>query len=190
MAIDLGTGDGRLPWTLAREAPDRLFVGIDAHAAGLRELSGRAFRLRLRNLLYVRAAVEDLPRELAGAADRVSVVLPWGSLLRAVALPDPGVLGGIRRLCREDARFTVVLAVDAERDRAEHARLGLPPMGDGHLTEALPRAYEEAGFRVRSVRRLDAEALRVWPTTWARTLAHGRPRSVFQIEARGVRTGP
>lgn len=63
----MGTGDGRLPYALAREAPERLFVGIDANAAGLRERSGRAERAGA-NVVYVRAAVEDLPPELAGYA--------------------------------------------------------------------------------------------------------------------------
>ena len=82
MSIDLGTGDGRLPAVLAREAPERLFVGVDASAAGMRERSGRACRSHVPNLLFVRAAVEALPPELTGIADDVTVVLPWGSLRR------------------------------------------------------------------------------------------------------------
>jgi hypothetical protein len=54
----------------------------------MRELSARALHKRLSNLINVRAAVEDLPPALAGVADQVSVVLPWGSLLAAVALPS------------------------------------------------------------------------------------------------------
>jgi tRNA G46 methylase TrmB len=85
VTIDLGTGDGRLPYVLARDTPDRLFVGIDANAAGLCRFSGRADRERLGNLVYVRAAAESLPSELTVVADRVKVILPWGSLLAAVA---------------------------------------------------------------------------------------------------------
>jgi ubiquinone/menaquinone biosynthesis C-methylase UbiE len=88
--LDLGTGDGRLPFTMAREAPGRLFIGLDANAAGARELSGRAFRARMPNLLYVRAAVENLPAELAGLADRVSIRV-WNIELRADH--SPVVLG-------------------------------------------------------------------------------------------------
>lgn len=76
-------------------------MGVDASAAGLREFSGGALRERLDNAVFVRAAVESLPRELAAAADRVTVVLPWGTLLAAVAMPSVAVLRGIREISGE-----------------------------------------------------------------------------------------
>ena len=182
MSLDLGTGDGRLPYALGRQTPQRLFVGIDANAAGLRKLSGRAAREGLGNVLYVRAAVEDLPLELAGVADRVTVLLPWGSLLAAVARPCVPALAGIRALCEPGASLSVILSV-AERDLAEARRLGLPPLDGAHLQGHLAAGYAAAGFTVSSVRPLDLDQLARWPSTWARRLAHGKPRPVFQVEA-------
>ena len=181
MSLDLGTGDGRLPYTLGRLGPERLFVGIDANVAGLRELSGRAVRERLANVIYVRASVEDPPVELAGAADRVTVVLPWGSLLAAVARPHGPALAAIRSLCQPEAVLSVVVSV-AGRDLREAQRLGLPPLDGRHLQD-LAAAYAAAGFAVTSVRPLDRDELAAWPSTWARRLAHGQPRPVFQIDA-------
>jgi 16S rRNA (adenine(1408)-N(1))-methyltransferase len=181
--MDLGTGDGRLPDRRARRCPKRLFIGVDANARGLREVSGRAIRDRVQNLLFVRSAVETLPPELTGSADRVTVVLPWGSLLAAVARPVLPVLRGIRRLCQPRASVTVVLALDPERDRAEHARIGLPLLDLAYLRGELADRYAMAGFVPFAVRRVSAEELAEWPSTWCKRLAHGRPRSVFQIEA-------
>jgi 16S rRNA (adenine(1408)-N(1))-methyltransferase len=172
-----------LPCVLARRSPDRLFIGLDANVAALREVSGRAFRSGPANVLYARAAVEDLPRQLFGVADQVTVVLPWGSLLAAVAGPDEVLLRGIRRLCRDDARLAIVLALDPDRDRAEWIRLGLPRLDAAHLNGPLAAAYAEAGFVLKSVRPLGAPELAAWPSTWARKLAHGRPRSCFRVEA-------
>src|SRR5262245_60035341 len=101
---------------------------MDSNAAGLRELSGRAFRDGLPNLVYVRASVEALPVELSGIADRVTLVLPWGSLLASVARPLVEPLLGVRALCRPGGRLTVVLAPHAVRDVEETRRLGLPPL--------------------------------------------------------------
>lgn len=171
---------------LARQQPERLFIGVDANVSALRELSGRAVRSRMRNLVFVRAAAEDLPPELAGVADRVSVVLPWGSLLAAVARPIPAALQGIRRLCRQGARLTVVLAIDPSRDGGEAARLGLPALDDEHFDGPLAAAYAAAGFAIESVRSLTAADLAGWPSTWARRLAHAHPRSVFQLRAGAV----
>ena len=154
--------------------------------AALRKVSGRAARAGLGNLIYVRAAVETLPPELLAVADRVSVILPWGSLLAAVARPSVAVLQGVRALCGAGALLTVVVSVDAARDLAEAGRLGLPLLDSAHLAGPLAAGYAAAGLAVASVRPLDADQLARWPSTWARRLAHGRPRAVFQIEARAL----
>jgi len=141
VTIDLGTGDGRLPYVLGRDTPDRFFVGIDANAAALRRFSGRADRERVGNLVYVRAAAETLPSELTGVADSVTTILHWGSLLAAAARPSAEVLRSIRALCQPGATLTVVFGLDAVRDRAEAARLGLPPLDERHLRGALASGY-------------------------------------------------
>lgn len=189
MSVDLGTGDGRAPWTWAREDPGRLFIGVDANAAGLREYSGRAIREGLANLLYVRAAVEGLPSELRGIADRVTAILPWGSLLGAVARPSVEVLRGIGKLCRPGATLTIVLGSDPVRDQAELRRLGLPNLEAAHVASQIEADYAVAGFALGSVRPMKTAELARWPSTWARRLAHGSDRSFLQIEAR-VRTRP
>jgi predicted RNA methylase len=184
VTIDLGTGDGRLPYALALKSPDRLFVGVDASAAALRARSERAVRARLENLLYVRAAVEALPCELSGVADRITVVLPWGSLLATVARPSVGLLRHVRSLCQTDATLSLILAVEDGRDRVELHRLAVPALDDAHLHGALRAGYAEAGFELTRVHRLPAAELSRWPSTWARRLAHARDRAVITIDAR------
>jgi hypothetical protein len=151
----------------------------------MREYSGRALRDRLGNVLYVRASLEDAPSELAGVADALTVVLPWGGLLAAVARPEPSALATIRGLCRRDAAVDIVLAVDPERDRAEIRRLGLPSPDDGFAGRLAPD-YEAAGFRLMTVRPLRREQLACWPSTWSRRLAYAHPRSVVHVAARAV----
>jgi hypothetical protein len=115
-------------------------------------------------------------------ADRVTVVLPWGSLLGAVARPDVRLLGHIRALCQPHARLTVVFSV-GERDQAEARRLALPAFEPGHLHGDLPGGYAASGFHVMQARALALDDLSRWPSTWARRLAHGERRPVFQIDA-------
>ena len=182
--IDLGTGDGRLPYVLARQTADRLFLGLDASLPGLRDISTRAARAGVANLIYVRASIEDLPAELAGVADQVTAILPWGSLLAAFARPVVPLLQNVRRLCAPGAALTVVVAVDPQRDRTEILRLGLPVLDAAHFAGALAAGYADGGFAVTSVRALTSEELARWASSWARRLAFGRPRRVFQIEAR------
>jgi 16S rRNA (adenine(1408)-N(1))-methyltransferase len=186
VSLDLGTGDGRLPLAWAREQPQRLFIGLDANAKGLRLVSGRASRERTANLLYVRAAVESLPRELDGIADRVTVVLPWGSLLAAVALPTLESLRRVRAACQPGAELTVVLGTDPARDRAELQRLGLPSLEADALATRVEAGYRDAGFRIERVRPLPAAELQHFRSSWARRLAFGGARAFVQLGARAV----
>jgi 16S rRNA (adenine(1408)-N(1))-methyltransferase len=128
--------------------------------------------------------VEALPSELTGVADRVTVVLPWGSLLAAVACPFTDSLRGVRRLCRPRGRLTIVLATHPVRDVEETRRLGMPPWDPSSLAATLVRSYADAGLDLVRVRTLDAvQALR-WRSTWTRRLAHAGDRSFVEIEAR------
>jgi 16S rRNA (adenine(1408)-N(1))-methyltransferase len=161
---------------------------VDACAAALRGRSARAARVRQGNVLYVRAAVEDLPPELTGLADRVTVVLPWGSLLVAMAGPSSPVLPRVRGLCQPGARLTVVLGIDHARDRTECLRLGLPAIDLAHLHGPLAEAYAAAGFERVSARALTATELARWPSTWARRLGRDPARTLFQLDARAAAT--
>ena len=171
---------------MARQKADRLFVGLDANLSGLRHVSTRAARAGLTNLVYVRASIEDLPAELAGVADEVTAILPWGGLLAAFANPVVPLLRNVRGLCARGAALTVVLGVDPQRDLAEVLRLGLPVMDARHFAGVLAAGYAEAGFEVTSVRAQTSEDLARWPSSWAKRLAFGRPRPVFQVEARAA----
>jgi hypothetical protein len=128
-----------------------------------------------------------LPSELTGVADRVTVILPWGSLLAAVALPVVHTLRGIRTLCPPSAVLSVVLASAPLRDRSEWTRLGLPSASPLEREAEIAGAYAAAGFTVTGVRSVAAPEIAHLPSSWARRLAHGTDRAFWRIEARAVR---
>jgi 16S rRNA (adenine(1408)-N(1))-methyltransferase len=178
--VDFGTGDGSFVLRTARRRPDTLVVGVDANGAGLAEASRRALAKPARggvaNALFGVLALEQAPGELVGLADELTVLLPWGSLLAAVARGE--ALGGLRELCRPDARVCFVLGYAAELDPGA---AGLPDLDDA---AGLERAYREAGFTVvvRPVTRNDVRAL---GTTWAQKLAFSPvPRRFVAVRGR------
>jgi hypothetical protein len=114
----------------------------------------------------------------------VSVVLPWSSLLAAVASPSVAALRGVRGLCQPGAALEVVLGVDPLRDRAELARLGLGAMHVAALEIRLAEGYARAGFALTSVTPVASGELARWPSTWSRRLARGREHLALRIEAR------
>lgn len=139
------------------------FVGLDAIADNLRDASRRAAP----NSLFLRLALEDAPGELAGFADRLTVLFPWGSLLRAVAQAEPAGLSALRGICRTgaDVRFVFELQSDPR---------------------LLERAYRDAALAVSGTA-LPIESARALPTTWAKKLGFaGKPRSLWDFRGRAI----
>ncbi|HEY8460936.1 MAG TPA: class I SAM-dependent methyltransferase [Blastocatellia bacterium] len=187
--IDLGTGDGSFVFHSARRRPDRFYIGIDAQSSALEKISEKIHRKPAKggapNVLFIQAAVEDLPSELDGVADEVHAHFPWGSLLRALALGDEAVLRNLRRVCAPGGWLEVVMALDPERDRAEIERLELSPLSLEFLETTLIPRYRAASFEAVEYGSLPASE---WPhlqTSWAKRL-RGAARPLTYLIARAV----
>ena len=148
---------------MARLEPRVLFVGVDAIADNLRDASRRASQ----NSLFGRLALEDAPGELAGFADRLTVLFPWGSLLRALFVPELDGLARLRAICRPHADVRFLFELDSD-------------------PSALERCYFEAGFAVTGTP-MPLDSARALPTTWAKRLGFsGKPRSFCEFRGRAI----
>lgn len=190
IVIDLGTGDGRFVYQSARENPRKFFIGIDASPQPLRKISEKIHRNPARggapNVIFLQAAVEDLPAELNAVADEVHVHFPWGSLLRAVAVGDELVLRNLRRICSEGAWLEVIIGLDPDKDQTEIARLGLPEISDQYLVRDLIPKYQAAGFDILEHGVLPAAQWREIKSSWARRLSSSRARVLIYLVARAL----
>lgn len=182
VVVDIGTGDGRFVYRAARENPGKFYVGIDAVAKPLEEISMKATRKPakggLPNVLFVQAAVENLPEELDGTADEIHIHFPWGSLLQAVVLGDEGVLRSLRRICAPECLLEIVIGIDPVRDQTEIARLGLPSLTPEYINGVLIPKYEAAGFELVDSGSMGAGEWSKLETSWARKLQGGDGRQV------------
>ena len=169
----------------AASEPTTLFVGVDPVADRLYATATSAARKRQANVLFAVASLESLPEDLEGLATRLTVMLPWGSLLRAVALPDSTLLANARRVCRSGATLEVVFS-GSSRDAKELGRLGLPQLDPRCREAALIRGYAEAGFDPCTIEELSMADLRNTGTTWAKRLARDGDRQVWQLKARAL----
>jgi 16S rRNA (adenine(1408)-N(1))-methyltransferase len=121
---------------------------------------------------------------MAAAADRITVILPWGTLLKAVAAPDIDSLRHIASLCLPGAGIEIVFAYDKDRDAAELSRLGVAGwLDDQYILCTLPLHYEQAGLHIVAAEKISNVELGTYETTWAKRLAFGRPREVWRIRA-------
>ncbi|MDQ7829393.1 MAG: class I SAM-dependent methyltransferase [Armatimonadota bacterium] len=178
VVVDLGAGDGRAAYRLARTHPTWAALAVDPDVRALREVSWRAARPVPRggapNACFIRAALEMLPAGLDALADEIRIAYPWGSLLRTVLGQDAMEL---RRMVRLGAPGAQV------RAEVNRSALAVVPGGPEAAGPDLAAAWEAAGLRVVSV---------VWgapalETSWGRRLnPRGRVR-VLQVEGRVLR---
>jgi 16S rRNA (adenine(1408)-N(1))-methyltransferase len=147
----------------------------------LREISIRASRKPTRgglpNVLFGRLSLEDAPGELVQLADAITVLFPWGSLLRAVALPEPEALRKLALIGKPSARFRFLYGYGPCEARAVE-ELGLPPLGGPSALRELEDAYADAGLRV-GARYVPREEVASIQTTWAKKIAFSVRERVF-----------
>jgi len=152
IVIDIGTGDGFFVYQCARQNPRKFYIGIDANPRPLEKVSEKIHRKPakggLPNVLFLQAAIEDLPSELDGVADEVHVHFPWGSLLRVVATGDETGLRNLRRICAPEAVLEIVIGIDPDRDRSEIERLGLAVASLANIDRELFSRYRAGGFEI------------------------------------------
>ncbi|HEX8370425.1 MAG TPA: methyltransferase domain-containing protein [Pyrinomonadaceae bacterium] len=185
VVIDIGTGDGRFVSAAARANPHKFYIGIDANAKPLEKISMKATRKPskggLANVLFVQAAVENLPEELNASADEIHIHFPWGSLLRAVVSGDEKVLESLRRIGAPECVVEIIIGIDDERDKSEIERLELPKLSAGYLTGVLIPKYETAGFKLLESGVLNSSEWSKLETSWARKLQGGSNRKVTYL---------
>ncbi len=173
--VDLGTGDGRAAVGLARREPTAFVLGLDANAAAMAESSLRAARAPARgglpNLLFAVAAAELPPAELCDRADEVSILFPWGSLLRGALALDPSAAAGIAALVAPGGRVHALVSV-TNRDAAA---ADLHPLA-GEDRDAVARRWKACGLTLTAFEQAGPDEIDASGSTWARRLLAGRRR--------------
>lgn len=176
--VDLGTGDGAWPRRFARDYDNVLAIGIDSDRSALKEAAKMAERKPARggapNALYVASRIEELPTELHGAADWVTIYFPWAALLKLILNGDESIADLLKDLCAPRARLSIVLNAEAVPDG--FAR----PTPEG-VRRALNAPLEAADFRITRSEWLDAA--QAPPTTWGGRLVKGSGRAMVGVDA-------
>ena len=150
------------------------------------EVSQRASRKLARggvpNVLFGRLSLAEAPGDLLGLADVLTVLFPWGSLLRAIAAPDTG-LRKLAAIGKQGARIHFLYGYGSE-ESAVLKEVGLPALGSGAALRHLENAYAAAGLQVEAnyVARGDVASVE---STWAKKLAFSPSARAF-VEIRGT----
>lgn len=185
--MDIGTGDGRFVYESARESPEKFFIGIDPNTKPLEKISMKATRKPAKggvaNVLFIRAAIEELPPELDNTADEIHIHFPWGSLLGAIAAGDERILGSLHRISAPGCLLEVVIGLDPERDRQELERLGISNFSLDYVRTTLATRYDAARLEVKEAGVLEKNEWTRLHSSWARRLSSNDAREVVYFIA-------
>jgi len=127
--------------------------------------------------MFGRVALEDAPGELIRIADVLTILFPWGSLLRAVATAEPGALLKLAAIGKAGARVRFLFGYDPEKD-AREIEEGLPALGTSSILRWLEAEYAKAGFQIRAQYAARDEVATV-QSTWAKKIAFSGTRRRF-----------
>jgi 16S rRNA (adenine(1408)-N(1))-methyltransferase len=160
VVVDVGTGDGRAAYRLARAHPDWLVVGVDPAWQRMVETATRSARKPARggagNLLLVCASIESAPPELHGIADEVLAMLPWGKLLRGIVLGEADVCRGLRGVARPGASLDVAVGTSIWREPVPLEIRDLPELTEAYARDVLAGRLLAHGWRLTDVARRPA----------------------------------
>jgi 16S rRNA (adenine(1408)-N(1))-methyltransferase len=148
-------------------------------AESSRRAARRVARGGLPNAVFVVASAEQPPAELIGRADELTLVFPWGSLLRGALGVDEAAARGIAALVRPGGLVTALVSV-TDRDGA-----GLPRL-DASAETALAERWSPFGLRLGSFRPACSGEIAATRSSWARRLSAGRDRPVWRIELAAI----
>ncbi len=183
VVVDVGTGDARTAYRLARAHPQWLVVGVDPAWQRMVETSTRSSRKPERggapNLVLVCASVEAVPVELYGIADEVLALMPWGKLLRGIVLGEPDVCAGLRAVARPGASLEVTVGTGIWRDPVPLEIRDLPELTAQYVDATLAALLLESGWRVVEAREITAAEVERLPSSWARRFGSSAPAFLY-----------
>ena len=180
--IDIGTGDGKFIYNLAKQYPNRFFIGIDPNHKGVINQSAKIYKKPakggLNNILYVLASVEDLPDELNDSANQIFIILPWGSLLDGIVKVRKKVFRSIQKIAKKRAQIDIVLGYEKT---AEGRQIDLPEINLNYINNKMRYKLENLSFKIKEIKEIDKQNIKEINTSWAKKLSFGKNRSFFYI---------
>lgn len=183
--VDIGAGDGKFVYKLAKEYPDRFVIGIDPYHEGLTEASEKIYKKPekggLPNALYVLANVIDIPHELDNIANQIFINFPWGSLLEGLIKGDSAVWKNIRRIAKKGAQVDVLLGYEDKYEGGKIKIPGLPELNELYFRSEFAAKLEKYDFKLLKLETFSSEQLKNYPSSWAKRLAYGKERNFYHL---------
>lgn len=183
---DLGCGDGKQIYKLAKSNPNNYYIGIDSNKSLLAEISARVLKKEskggLKNLLFIEANAYNLPDELENLFDEVQINFPWGSLLEGVALANPELFNSISKISKNNSVLKMLFTYNDKFEESYRLQKSLPKLSLYYLNSLKPK-FTSYGIKVTNIYILTTEQKKNIQSSWGKKILSKRNREVYYLEA-------
>jgi 16S rRNA (adenine(1408)-N(1))-methyltransferase len=180
--IDIGTGDGRYIYKNALRSPNTFFIGIDPNQKQLEMYSKKALKNKITNISFVLNSIENLQEDFNGIADVVTINLPWGSLLQAIALPNETIITKFSTMLKTNGILKIIFGYTQETEPGEVNRLGLSIIDLNYINKAIGPAFQQQRLKLTNAHLVQKSELKNFESTWSKKLSFGKDRPIYYIE--------
>lgn len=188
VVIDIGTGEGEFIYKEARRNPEIMYIGLDSCADSMTHFSVKICKKPekggLNNVIYVVDDANTVSDDLAGAAEKIFIHLPWGSLRDGIIKGEQPLLENLTKVSRRSATLEIMIAYSSQYEEREMASRNLPELTMQYLKGSLKDKFKQCGIHMTEVSALNNEQLKNIQTKWAKKLAYGKNRDIFHLKCR------
>lgn len=185
--LDVGTGTGSRPYRLGKENSDKYYIGLDINFKAMEKYSLKVLKKEnkggLENVSYVVSSIEDIPEDLVGKFNEVSVILPWGSLLEGIVKCEDMIIDNLKSFLKAGTKtyFTFVFTYTKEREDNTISKRELPDLSLEYVESILKSNYGKKGFIFEDVSVLSNEDLKELKSTWGKVLGDSHKREIYKV---------
>lgn len=185
--VDLGCGDAKFIYKLAKENPENLYIGIDSSdkllKPVLKKVKSKPHKGGLENIFFVLSSVENLSSNTTRIADTLYINFPWGSLLEGIVKLQKEVIANSLSLCKSRCELILYLAYEEKYEANFALKRNLPELTFKYLNGEWKTKLKKYGVRNFQIETLtDAQKQNIH-TSWGKELLAKRSREVFKITA-------
>jgi len=183
--LDIGTGDGRFVYKSALLNPQSLYIGIDP-ASNLKEYQREINRKKVNNAILINSSIENFNPELKDFFNEITIILPWGNLLKYVVTVDTTFFTKITTWLKKNGKIKIIFGFNEEFEEKETKRLGLPELNEKEISYIAENYKNLKNLKLLEFRETTPKDLRDFETTWAKKLSFGAKRKYIYLELKNI----
>lgn len=179
LLVDIGTGDGRYVYKNAILNPQNLYIGIDPNQKQLETYSKKANKNKVENCIFIIGSIEIPIPELYKSADEISIIFPWGTLLKAIATRETHLLKNIRDMLKDHGKLVIIFGYEKDFEPTEYERLALTEVNPEEIRSELSKFFSNSNVTLDLI---NTKEMKEIESTWGKKLSFNPYRKIHKLE--------